>query len=294
MEAPQGAALAADPTSCERCGDFAPLVPVGRRWLCQSCVAKRHPVLAEPASTGLYVAWSFKLLRAMGGPAIAMWVGTSLLYNVVVALAQGAFSTDPSRLDPRMLAFAVTTMSVYLVVYVYCAAFQTALAAQAIDGAVDVRAAARLAGRKLSPALLSTSVASFAMFAGCLMCLVPGLVISLVWALPIPAIVVHGAGPLEALGRSFRAGHDAWTHIGLALSVAFVVLVGVLVLASAPLGGYVMLVMLESGPEAVAALSASVEYRVVGVLLGALSAIAYVPIVNVAAIAYLNRTEGAN
>ncbi len=290
MEAP---ALEGSASSCDRCGDFAPLVAIRARRLCASCVTKRHPILAEPASARLYVAWSFKLIPAIGLPAGLMWAGLFVLNGLVgLAVQAGAgVSTTPS-----VASFLLTVLSLalYLVVYTLGAGFQTALAIQAIDGPVDWRAAARLTFGRFPSLLADTVLVSAAMFLGCMCCLVPGAIASMIWALPFPAILAHGAGPIDALSRSRRVMRGAWAPVGLALGMSLLAWFLWSAAFSLPATGYILLETLESGPAATAEAVRDPFFLAASLVANVFGGLGYLPPVNTAAIAYLNRTEGAN
>jgi hypothetical protein len=158
---------------------------------------------------------------------------------------------------------------------------------------VDWRLAAKKTFERF-PALLGAAIiASLAVFLGCMCCLLPGMAISLLWALPFPAILAHGVGPVSALGRSMDAMKDAWVPIGLAFTATSSFWLAGYLLVSLPVSGYLVYEMSEAGLGAMTEAARLPWVRAVTVVTNSLAGLMYIPLVNTAAVAYLNRTEGA-
>jgi hypothetical protein len=282
--------------ACERCGDFAPLRRVGRRDLCAACIPRRHPILAEPPSAGLYVRWSFALLRTMGAPAAAVCTITAAIVTTLSVGVPAALGVVPGQLDPEAIAVSLSLMLLTAPVYSYVGAVTTALGVQAVDGYVDVRAALRTALARM-PALLAVGFGGgVIVFAGLLCCCVPGFVFGLFLALPVPAIVAHGCGPIEAMRRSIRLVRGAFGPLTLALSVTSLVLVVGSLATQIPTLAYTFERMASGGPEQALSLSANPPawFRALTIVESVIASLFLLPIANTATVVYLNRTEGAH
>lgn len=75
---------------------------------------------------------------------------------------------------------------------------------------------------------------------GFVLLIVPGLILLTFWSLGVPAIVVEGAGPIEAFGRSWRLVRgNAWSVFGVLLVVFLIVVaIGIVLgILATPLGG---------------------------------------------------------
>jgi hypothetical protein len=122
------------------------------------------------------------------------------------SLATGLQSPDPKAL-PVLIITAVIAYFALLAVFLVGAILQS--------GAMTRAAAEAYQGRTLSVGEAYSSVlsrvggllglgilVSLGVFAGLLLCVVPGIILSLMWALATPALIVEGVGPTEAMGRS--------------------------------------------------------------------------------------------
>ncbi len=88
----------------------------------------------------------------------------------------------------------------------------------------------RYALRRLPAVIALTLVAAFLEFLAAIACLVPGIYLWGAFSVAIPALMVEGAGPFRALGRSRRLVKGRWWA---AFGVAFVGYLLVLVLSTA-------------------------------------------------------------
>ena len=97
------------------------------------------------------------------------------------------------------------------------------------DGRVDLDL-----GQTVSAALpyvgavaLASILASIGIGIGFVLIIVPGLILLTFWSLIIPWIVIGGAGPLEAFGRSWRTVRgDGWNVFGTYVLAFLILLVG--------------------------------------------------------------------
>ncbi len=102
------------------------------------------------------------------------------------------------------------------------------------DGRVDLSL-----GETVSAALpylgsvaIASILASIGIAAGFVLVIVPGLILLTFWSLIVPEIVIGGAGPLEAFGRSWRAVRGyAWSVFGTYILVFLILVVGEIVLS---------------------------------------------------------------
>ncbi len=282
--------------ACARCGDFAPLRRVGRRDLCAACVPRRHPILAEPPSAGLYVRWSFELLRTMGAPAALVSMATMGLFALASAGAQAAIGYVPGRSTPADIVLSLAMIVASFPVYAFIGGYLTALGVQAIDGYVDARAALRT-GLSRMPALVGVSLGGgLVVGAGLMCCCVPGLVLGVLFALPVPAVIAHRCGPIDAIGRSVEVVRGAYAPLTLALTVTSLVWIVGSMTAQLPTLAMMFERMMSGGPEAMAHLTAHPPawFRALTVVEAAVGALFLVPLANTATVVYLNRTEGAH
>lgn len=84
---------------------------------------------------------------------------------------------------------------------------------------VSVREAYGRAFRRFFPLAGSMLLWWMALMAGMLMCIVPGMILGTIFFAFVPAVMVEGRGPAEALGRSSELSRGAWGTIFLTLFV---------------------------------------------------------------------------
>lgn len=225
--------------TCERCGTFG----------CETCRAEGAPYLCRPCAqrSGVGVlrleavlqeAWS--VVRGHPGRTLAMGAAYGVLALLSLPFyrrmfeaqarmeAQVAAASRPGGAPPDIFGTLVDmyasigwllllTMPVGILL---TAAFLTH-AGHALRG--ETRAPGALLGEALrrSPALLGTTlVTGLLLVAGLVMCIVPGLGLGVMLAFAWPASVVGGAGPLEAVSRSWTLARKHLLPVFLTVLVA--------------------------------------------------------------------------
>jgi hypothetical protein len=195
-----------------------------------------------------------------------------------------------------MLIVSAVTLLASIPVYTFVFGFVTALGVQAIDDRVDVRGALGTAWRRLPSLALTSSGAGFAIVAGLFCCCVPGMVLGVLLALPLPAVIVHGCGPVEALKRSAEVARGVPGPLAGAASITSLVWMVGNFGAQLPTLIYLLMQMFEQGPAAMLAVAEHPPLWFLGatVLEQMIGALFLVPLANTATVVYLNRTEGAH
>jgi hypothetical protein len=103
------------------------------------------------------------------------------------------------------------------------------------DGRVDMdlRQTVRAATPFIGAVMLASILASIGIAIGFVLIIVPGLILLTFWSLLVPEIVIGGAGPLEAFGRSWRTVRGyAWRVFGTFILVFLILVVGEIVLSA--------------------------------------------------------------
>lgn len=96
--------------------------------------------------------------------------------------------------------------------------------------------------------------------------IVPGLILITFWSVGVPAIVVEGAGPIDAFGRSWRLVRgDAWSVFGVLLIVLLIVIAISFVLgligAAIGAGGFIVATIVSAAVTApIFSIAVSVVY----------------------------------
>jgi len=125
----------------------------------------------------------------------------------------------------RFLAAALLTAIVGLIAtLIVSAAITRAVAHYYVDGErPDVGASLRAALTRFFPLLGMTILFALGVLGGTLACLLPGVFLYVAWTVAAPALIMEGAGPSGALGRSLRLIRPRWwPTFGLLLLVLLI------------------------------------------------------------------------
>lgn len=169
---------------------------------------------------------------------LGVLVGTSLLVAIVFGLIVGLFN-DAGGAVMQFLAWV--TQLIGTAIYT---GFVVRLVQDVRDGRRDASigdlfsAAAPAVGSLIIWGILS----GIAIGIGFILLIIPGLILLTIWSVGAPAIVVEGAGPIAAFGRSYDLVRgQAWTVFGVLVCVFLIMLVAYLVAAliGAAIGGVV-------------------------------------------------------
>lgn len=175
------------------------------------------------------------------GQNVAVVLVSSIAVFVVVGVVSGLLQTGGG-----FLLQALAT-----VVRIAGAAFYTGLMVRLVE---DVRDGRRdhSVGTLMSaaaPAILSLAVFGIlfgiGVGIGLVLIIVPGLILITFWCLGAPAIVVEGAGPIEAFGRSWRLVRgNAWPTFGaLLVMLLLIIVIGVVLsIIATPIGDGALIV----------------------------------------------------
>lgn len=99
--------------------------------------------------------------------------------------------------------------------------------ADAAGTPADLGAAVAAVGRQLGRLLLVNAVLTFALIVGMLFLLIPGIWLSVVFAVAMPACLVEGMSPEDALRRSFAITRgQRWRVLGFSLLVGLIMILG--------------------------------------------------------------------
>ena len=101
------------------------------------------------------------------------------------------------------------------------------------DGHIDLSVGATIEAATpfVGTVAIASILAGIGIWIGFVLIVVPGLILLTFWSLIVPEIVVGGAGPLEAFGRSWRTVRGyAWNVFGTLILVYLILIVGEFVL----------------------------------------------------------------
>jgi hypothetical protein len=183
-------------------------------------------------SVGQVLSDAFATYSANLGVLIAVSLGIAVVFGLIVGLLNdaGGFVMQTLAWIVQLIGTAIYT------------GFVVRLVQDVRDGRRDATvgdlfsAAAPAIGALIIWGILS----GIAIGIGFLLLIVPGLILMTIWAVGAPAIVVEGAGPIEAFGRSYELVRgQAWTVFGILVCVFLIMAVAYLVAAliGAAIGG---------------------------------------------------------
>ena len=145
----------------------------------------------------------------------------SFAINLVIAIINALLSWGLGALGV-FLGLIFSTFGMFLLQAALTKAVQDVR-----DGRVDLDLGETISAAMpyIGAVAITSILASIGVTIGFVFIIVPGLVLLTFWSLLVPEIVVGGAGPLEAFGRSWRTVRGyAWNVFGV-LVVAFLILI---------------------------------------------------------------------
>lgn len=186
--------------------------------------------LRETAATGI-VAGAFELLtqrwRTYLGGAATVLVPVSLLEAYLLRdLPPPQPDDTPEQIAQYASISGVFGLAlIFVILPLLSAGFSRAMAASRIGEEVAVDETYRLGGRWFVPVLGALLLAACAVMLGMLALIVPGIYLSVRLYVAVPAVVVEGAGSVEALRRSWALTAERFWHVlGVVLLTALLVL----------------------------------------------------------------------
>ncbi|HET6830401.1 MAG TPA: hypothetical protein VFH44_03525 [Solirubrobacterales bacterium] len=183
-------------------------------------------------SVGQVLSDAFATYSSNLGVLIAVSLGIAIVFGLIVGLLN-----DAGGFFMQLLAWIVQLIGTAIYT-----GFVVRLVQDVRDGRRDstvgdlFSAAAPAIGALIIFGILS----GIAIGIGFLLLIVPGLILMTIWAVGAPAIVVEGAGPIDAFGRSYELVRgQAWTVFGVLVCVFLIMIVAYLVAAliGAAIGG---------------------------------------------------------
>ncbi len=152
---------------------------------------------------------------------IASAAALFIVVGIVTALLSGPAREDLTVGDLALVLLAIIVRAAADALYT---GFTVGLVADSRAGrAVSVGRLFSSAAHVIPALIVMSIVLGVAVGIGLLILVVPGLVLVTIWAVAAPAIVVEGAGPIEALGRSRRLVRgDGWP-VFLTIVVVFLI-----------------------------------------------------------------------
>lgn len=189
---------------------------------------------ASPRTNRIRVGEVISETFSIYGRNFGVLIASAIVVFVIIGLVAGLLQTGGAVL---VLLAAI----VRLAGHALYTGFVVKLVADVRDGRRDQSVGDLFASA--APAILSLVVFGIlfgiGVGIGFVLVVIPGLILLTFWSVGAPAIVVEGAGPIEAFGRSWRLVRgDAWSVFGTLLVVLLIVIViGVVLSAIAtPIG----------------------------------------------------------
>jgi hypothetical protein len=196
------------------------------------------------------------------GQNIVALFGSALAIFIVIGLVAGLLQSGGG------VVLALIAAAVRLAGYALYTGFVVRLVEDVRDGRRDETVGGLLSSA--APAILSLIAFGFlfglGVALGLVLLIIPGLILLTFWALGAPAIVVEGAGPIEAFSRSWRLVRgQAWSVFATLVLVLVIVIVIQFALAAiaTPIGDGALVVAAIVSSAATApifALAVSVMY----------------------------------
>lgn len=205
-----------------------------------------------PLGVGGIIGQSFSLVFANFKPMMIIAgvpAAAGILLNVVIygsiSLNPGLAVTDPieyaaaTQHIPTFMTVAVGLLG--LVLWGFSAAAITYAAYSAQTGeTINISRAMATGLRRIGPVILCMLVGGIAIYLGLVLLVIPGLYLSALWFVIIPAVVIDGAG-FEALGRSARLTKEyRWPLVGM-IVLFFLIMIGISILSAALQTGFAFL-----------------------------------------------------
>jgi hypothetical protein len=201
------------------------------------------PAPAKQISVGGVVSETFSIY---GANALAL-IGSSIVVFVIVGLAAGLLQTAGG------VILGLLAGIIRLAGYALYTGFVVKLVQDVRDGRRDQTVGDLFSSA--APAILALIVFGIlfgiGVGIGFILVIIPGLILLTFWSVGAPAIVVEGAGPIEAFGRSWRLVRgDAWSvFAALVVILLIVIAIGIVLGAIAtPIGdGAIVVASVISG-----------------------------------------------
>ena len=213
---------------CRRCGAFGceTCRALPRDLVCRACSKRGEAERAEPITAGSVLSEAFRL-PALHPGAVAMYLVVSVLpsalWNTVCDLVFPDFPTasleawaqsadhDFQRLAeliasnaPRVGAAVAVALVGWVAWLVATGALTLVVAGTDTGRPISWGAALVASVRRLGALVGANAMVTLAMFAGLLLCIVPGVVCAILGSLVDPAVVIGRNGPLGAVAVSAR------------------------------------------------------------------------------------------
>jgi hypothetical protein len=184
-----------------------------------------HPMHLRPLSVGEILDGAFTLYRRHF---LTLFL-TALLPNLPAVffwlLLGGLAARDPGAVEAiaglgGLLFLPYTLVSVVLVWGALMQQLSRAYAGEAPSLGAGYGAALR----RFFPLVVSGIVTYGLMILGFLLCIVPGVIVAIVFFAVWPAVMIEGSGPFAAMSRSRALARGAWKRIGGVTFVAMLII----------------------------------------------------------------------
>ncbi|HJK90678.1 MAG TPA: hypothetical protein RMH26_08040 [Polyangiaceae bacterium LLY-WYZ-15_(1-7)] len=218
-----------------------------------------QPHAPEPSpklDTADLLGTSMRIIGASFGPLLALallCLLPAILFDTLLPIAVDALVPEAEPLDPQapevvlpaVLALGGLCGGVLLeliLTYIAQGAMTYVLIELLAGRQAGVGASLGQAARRAGPLLLTSILSGVAVFLGALACLLPGLYISMVLFLVVPAVMMEDVGPVQALKRSaaLTEGHRGTLFLAfLAVLLVNIVLACIITSFGVGMGGEV-------------------------------------------------------
>jgi len=181
---------------------------------------------------------TFGVIRRQAGPLL----GVTFVLGVLPGIANSYLSRQLVGGPSPTASLAMMSNPLYLILLVvgvllgsYLLACQLQIAIGDLEGRPQsLPDVLRRAAGKILPILGAEILLGLGIMLGSLLLFVPGVILSLMWAVALPATVADTSNPVQALGRSRALTRgNRWRIFGLAVLVGIVVLVFELIVLGA-------------------------------------------------------------
>lgn len=208
----------------------------------------------RPRTLGELVDLPFRVYRARIGLFAALGIGIAVLrqasaigYQAFVfgSVDMASIDSDPAGLLLRMMLGIPTLLLITSITYTVGALPIVAASRDAVLG--ERRAAGAIlkdAWRRLPAGIVTAALVWVVVLSGLMMCVVPGILVSIGFALALPVVYLERRGPLSAMRRSWElvffrgqsagGGEANWIRVLLLGVVTLVVLFALDLLATLP------------------------------------------------------------
>jgi hypothetical protein len=190
----------------------------------------RHATMLRPLGVGEILDVTFRLYRENFLPFVriaAIGVIPTQLLTLLVLLSAApddgivvertdifgntTTDVDTGQLWRFLAAIVLTSIVAFLATLIVSAAITRAVAHSYVDGRrPDVSESLKFALRRLLPLVGMTILFALGVMLGTVACIIPGVFLYVAWSVAAPALIMEGAGPAGALGRSLRLVRPRW------------------------------------------------------------------------------------